>query len=179
MKQRRNSDTSRQHEVPTAPIRLNEMSGALLATLKRDLGSDSYASISAEVDIVTVTIPGENIVEFCNFLKTSDTFKFDYLCSISVVDYEEQENKFEIVYHLVSLTKRHKLALKTSVSADNAIVPSVIGVWRTADWFERESHDLFGVVFDGHPNLAPLLLYDGFDGFPGRKSFPFHDYQEW
>jgi len=55
----------------------------------------------------------------------------------------------------------------------------VTGIWRSANWYEREAHDLFGVEFKGHPNLLPLLLYDEFEGFPGRKSFPFHEYDEW
>ena len=79
----------------------------------------------------------------------------------------------------MSLINRYKLALKVSVSADQPVVPSIINVWRASDWFEREGHDLFGIVFEGHPDLSPLLLYEGFDGYTGRKSFPFHDYQEW
>ena len=62
---------------------------------------------------------------------------------------------------------------------DNPLVPSVISIWRGADWFEREGHDLFGVVFQGIRTLAPLVLYEGFEGHPGLKSFPFHDYEEW
>ena len=58
-------------------------------------------------------------------------------------------------------------------------VPSVAEIWRTADWHERESHDLFGVLFSGHPNMEPLLLYEGFEGFPGLKSFPFNEYEDW
>ena len=58
-------------------------------------------------------------------------------------------------------------------------VPTVVTVWSGADWFEREAHDLFGVVFQDHPNLIPLLLYDGFEGHPGLKSFPYHEYEEW
>ncbi|HCH09242.1 MAG TPA: NADH-quinone oxidoreductase subunit C, partial [Dehalococcoidia bacterium] len=78
-----------------------------------------------------------------------------------------------------SLDKRHKLVVKANVSPDDPVVPSLIDVWRGANWYERESHDLFGVSFAGHPNLVPLLLYEGFEGFPGRKNFPFHDYDEW
>ena len=59
------------------------------------------------------------------------------------------------------------------------MLPTVTGVWGGADWYERESNDLFGVRFEGHPNLVPLLLYEDFEGYPGRKSFPFHDYDEW
>ena len=75
--------------------------------------------------------------------------------------------------------KRHKMVVKTSVSPDTPSVPSVVSVWRAADWFEREGHDLYGVVFEGHPELAPLLLWEGFEGYPGRRSFPFHEYDEW
>ena len=91
----------------------------------------------------------------------------------------DYEDRLEVNYHLFSRETRHKLVVKTSVPHDNPVVPSVISIWRGADWFEREGHDLFGVVFQGHPNLAPLLLYDGFEGHPGLKSFPFHDYDEW
>ena len=62
--------------------------------------------------------------------------------------------------------------VKTSVPPDAPSVPSIVSVWRGAGWYEREAHDLFGVAFEGHPDLSPLLLYEGFEGFPGRKSFP-------
>ena len=179
MVQRRKVDTGKQREVPTATVKLNEVGEALSKALQRDLEPDFPVSITAEIDIVTVIVPVVNLVQVCTFLKTADAYRFDYLCSISVVDYEEHEDRFEIVYHLVSLVNRYKLALKVSVPTNQAVVPSVISVWRASDWFEREGHDLFGIVFDGHPDLSPLLLYEGFDGYPGRKSFPFHDYQEW
>ena len=179
MAQRRNANPGRQHEVPTATVKLDEKGKALSKALQGDLGPSFPISITAEIDIVTVTIPVVNLVQVCTFLKTSDSYRFDYLCSVAVVDYEKDEDRFEIVYHLVSLINRYKLALKVSVSANQPVVPSIINVWRASDWFEREGHDLFGIVFEGHPDLSPLLLYEGFDGYPGRKSFPFHDYQEW
>ena len=79
----------------------------------------------------------------------------------------------------MSLKFRQKIAVKCNLSVNDLSIPSISEIWTTANWFERESHDLFGVIFEGHPNLAPLLLYEEFEGFPGRKSFPFHDYQEW
>ena len=179
MVQRRNSNPGRQHEVPIATVKLDENSEALSKALQKDLEPSFPISITAEIDMVTVTVPVMNLVQICTFLKTDDSYKFDYLCSVTVVDYEENEDRFEVVYHLVSLINRNKLALKVSVSASQPVVPSVISVWRASDWFEREGHDLFGIVFEGHPDLSPLLLYEGFDGYPGRKSFPFHDYQEW
>jgi NADH-quinone oxidoreductase subunit C len=87
--------------------------------------------------------------------------------------------RLEVNYHLFSLNSRHKMVVKTNLAPEDPVVPSVISVWSGANWYERESHDLFGVVFSGHPNLVPLLLYEGFEGFPGLKSFPFHDYDEW
>ena len=93
-----------------------------------------------------------------------------------MVDYVEH---LQIVYHMYSTTHKHKLVLKISVPPEDPKVKSVISIWPSSDWFERESHDLFGVLFDGHPDMSPLLLYDGFEGYPGLKSFDFHDYTEW
>ena len=104
---------------------------------------------------------------------------FDYLRCLSVVDYVEVSGELEVNYHLYSYSLRHKMVVKTRLSEKMPAVPTVTGVWAGAGWHERESHDLFGVRFEGHPNLVPLLLYEGFEGFPGRKSFPFHEYDEW
>ena len=68
--------------------------------------------------------------------------------------------------------------VKENTSYENPSVPSVTGIWKAANWYEREAHDLFGVKFADHPDLSPILLYDEFEGYPGRKEFPFHDYQE-
>ena len=84
-----------------------------------------------------------------------------------------------MVYVLQSLEPARTLVLRTDVPYSDAIVPSVTSVWRAADWYEREAHDLFGGDFDGHPDMAPLLLYEGFEGFPGRKEIPFNEYQEY
>ena len=83
-----------------------------------------------------------------------------------------------MVYILQSLKPERTLVLRTTVPYLDTTVPSVTSVWRAADWYEREAHDLFGVSFDGHPDMSPLLLYEGFEGFPGRKEFPFNEYQE-
>jgi NADH-quinone oxidoreductase subunit C len=134
------------------------------------------AELGSSADEVVVTVGPHDIPAVCRIAKDDDRLDFNYLRCISVVDYEE---RLEVDYHLFSLEKRHKMVVKTNVSPDEPEVPSVTSVWRAADWFEREGHDLFGVVFQGHSNLVPLLLYEGFEGHPGRKSFPFHDYDEW
>ena len=116
------------------------------------------------------------IFEIAALLKDHEALELGYLTSITAVDYIEY---FQIVYHLYSTTHKHKLVLKISVPPEEPKVKSVISIWPSSDWFERESHDLFGVLFDGHPDMSPLLLYDGFEGYPGLKSFDFHDYTEW
>ena len=83
-----------------------------------------------------------------------------------------------MVYILQSLEPERTLVVKTQAPHDDPVVPSVTGVWRAAEWYEREAHDLFGVSFAGHPDLVPLLLYDEFEGYPGRKEFPFYEYRE-
>ena len=132
--------------------------------------------VSAMLDEVVISVAREHLIAACQALRGTPDLGFDYLRCLSVVDFEES---LEVVYHLWSREHRHKLTLKTTAPHDEPTAPSVVGVWPAADWFEREGHDLFGVVFQGHPDLRPLLLWEGFEGFPGRKSYPFHEYTEW
>ena len=169
----------REPTIPEAPAALDATGEALAATLAEVFGSESGMQIGAAVDEVTLTVQPEQITDVCAACKTDPRLEFDYLRCLSVVDYVESAGEFEVNYHLYSLERRHKMVVKTRVSEERPAVPTVTGVWTGANWYERESHDLFGVVFEGHPELVPLLLYEEFEGFPGRKSFPFHDYDEW
>ena len=161
--------------MPVAPVVLDSRGEALSALLSQVLG-DFEVEIGAAVDEVIVAAPPADIPAICALAREDPGLDFNYLRCISAVDYIE---RLEVVYHLFSLAKRHKMAVKTSVSPDDPQVPSIVPVWRGANWFEREAHDLYGIVFEGHPDLSPLLLYEGFEGYPGRKSFPFHEYDEW
>ena len=175
MAQRQKPERRREPEVPIAPVALDQMGAALSTLLPRVLeGFD--VEHSAAVDEVVVTAAPQDVPAICRLAKSDPRLDLNYLRCLSVVDYEE---RLEVNYHLFSLEKRHKMVLKTSVPPDEPFVPSIVSIWRGADWFEREGHDLFGVVFQGHPNLEPLVLYEGFEGFPGRKSFPFHEYNEY
>lgn len=165
----------REPQIPTAPVALDPRGEALSALLTQAY-ADFDAQIAAAVDEPTLTVKPQDVPLICRIARQTPAIDCGYLRCLSVVDYGE---RLEVNYHLFSLDKRHKFVVKTSVSPDAPNVPSVVSVWRGADWFEREAHDLFGVIFDGHPDLSPLLLYEGFEGFPGRKSFPFHDYDEW
>ena len=161
------------------PQQLNESSIALQKVLNQKLTLFPNCDLGQELDIVSSRIYPSDVVRLSDFLKNDTDLLFTYFASLSVVDYEQVNNTFEVVYHLISLTKRYKLVVKASVPYDDPKIDSVTNIWRAADWFERESHDLYGVVFEGHPNLKPLLLYEEFEGYPGRKSFPFHEYKEW
>ncbi|MBI2872611.1 MAG: NADH-quinone oxidoreductase subunit C [Chloroflexi bacterium] len=164
------------HGGPQAPAQpLDAMGQATLALLQRSLGPYVVES-GGSFDQPVVQVRPKDIVEVCRICKEREALDFNLLHCLSVVDYEEH---LQVVYHLYSLRLKHKAVLKVDVPSDDPTVPTVTPIWRGADWYEREGHDLFGVVFEGHPNLAPLLLYEGFEGYPGRKSFPFHDYQEW
>ena len=169
----------REPTVPTAAVALDAAGEALSASLSEIFGAREGVSVGAEIDEVTLSVPPETVAEICAQCKSDPRLDFNYLRCLSVVDYETQSGEFEVNYHLYSLATRRKMVVKTRTPADAPAVPTVTAVWSGANWYERESQDLFGVAFTGHPNPSPLLLYEGFEGFPGRKSFPFHDYDEW
>ena len=128
---------------------------------------------------LTVWVAPERIVEICRFLKQDQ--QFVRLSGITAVDWHPREPRFEIVYHLHSLERNERLRLKCRLG-EPAEIDSLTGVWRSADWYEREVFDLFGVTFREHPNLARLLLPPDWTGHPLRKDYPVHghryDYKE-
>ncbi len=165
-------------DVPTVEAALTP-SGEALAALLPDVLAPFELEIGADIDEVVCRVAPEHVAEVCAALKSDTRTFMKYLRLITVVDYEENDQEFEVVYHLYSLEHQHKMVLKARVPAADPTLPTVTTVWRGADWYEREMHDLFGVVFSGHPNLVTLILPDGFEGYPGRKSYPLHDYDEW
>lgn len=126
-------------------------------------------------DLPQVSVDKQHTLRVCQLAKDDPRMAAKMLLCLACVDYTEY---FQMVYILQSLEPEGTLALRINVPYNDPTVPSVTSVWRAADWYEREAHDLFGVSFDGHPDLSPLLLYEGFEGFPGRKEFPLYEYQE-
>ncbi len=127
-------------------------------------------------DVPWVRIARENLTRAVESCVRSPNLRMDMLHCLFAVDYEE---RIELNYALFSLANAHKALLKVDVPPDEARVASLTGVWEAAGWYERETHDLFGVEFDGNPDMSPLILYEGFEGYPGLRSFPLHDYEEW
>lgn len=118
----------------------------------------------------TVRIDRAKILEVCRMLKTE--FGFDMLTDVSGVDNYGDDVRYEVVHHVYSMSDQSHLRLKASVPEDDLIVDSVVSVWKTADWHEREAFDMFGIRFRGHPNLKRILMWDGYPYFPLRKDFP-------
>ena len=169
----------REPSIPEAPVALDSAGEALAKLVQEIFGAEADLEVGAAVDEVTLSVRPESVVSVCTVCRSDPRLDFDYLRCLSVVDYVEASGDLEVNYHLYSYSLRHKMVVKTRVPEELPVVPTVTGVWSGADWHEREGHDLFGVRFEGHPNLVPLLLYEEFEGFPGRKNFPFHEYEEW
>jgi len=123
----------------------------------------------AAANKVTVVVTSKSLYQVAEFLKNTSGLDFDYLNNLTAVDYIDY---FEVIYHLTSLKHNHSLILKTRCyERDRPIVPSVVKIWRTADFQEREVYDLMGITFEGHHNLKRLLLWEGFVGHPLRRDY--------
>ena len=134
------------------------------------------ASVNEAFGEVTVTVPREAIVDVCWALKSKD--RFDMLVDLCGADRgPEEEPRFEVNYHLFSTIHYSRLRLKVLLSEDEPNVQTVTTLWKTADWHERETYDLFGIVFNGHPDLRRILLPSDFDGHALRKDYPLRGYE--
>ena len=139
--------------------------------LQARFGDDVGALSEAKVDAFAI-VKRERIVDVCRFLKTEAGLELDFLEDLTAIDWPKR-NVVEIVYHLLSYRHRHSIVLKVEADRAAPSVPTVECVWKTANWFEREVYDLFGVDFPGHPDLRRIMLPDDWVGHPLRK-----DYQE-
>jgi NADH-quinone oxidoreductase subunit C len=132
-------------------------------------------SVSSFRDQVTVRLHKEHYVEACRLLRDTPGLEFDFLTDLTAVDYPARPNRFDVVSHLYSMTQNHMLRVKVGV-ADGEPCPTLTGVWKAANWEEREVYDMFGVVFEGHPDLRRILLPEDWEGFPLRKDYPLAGY---
>lgn len=125
---------------------------------------------------VTITVPRESIVDVCWVLKTK--YDFNMLADLNGADRgPEEDPRFEVNYHLFSTKHFNRLRLKVLLSEDDPHVGTVVTVWKTANWHERETFDMFGVIFDGHPDLRRILLPSDFDGHALRKDYPLRGFE--
>jgi NADH-quinone oxidoreductase subunit C len=121
-----------------------------------------------------IHIAPDRTKEICLFLRDADVMQFDYLSCLSGVDYNN--GYLGVVYHLASMVHKHKIILKSQCTKDHSHIQSVSSVWGTANWHEREAFDLYGIIFDEHPNLQRILLPDDWDGHPLRKDYKVQEF---
>lgn len=122
---------------------------------------------------LTLHVVPERIAEVAQAMRDDPALRFELLSSVSGVDYLGSDGRrLHAVYHLTSMTFRRRIRLEAAVTAEDPHLPSVTQVYPTADWQERETYDMFGIVFDGHPNLTRILMPDDWEGFPQRKDYP-------
>ncbi|MBO9398437.1 NADH-quinone oxidoreductase subunit C [Shimia sp. R9_2] len=128
-------------------------------------------------DELTIDVTPTNIVEFVDFLRSDATCRFSTLVDITAVDYPERSRRFDVVYHFLSMFQNQRVRLRVAAREDET-VPSITSVHPSANWFEREVFDMFGIIFSEHPDLRRLLTDYGFRGHPLRKDFPTTGYTE-
>ena len=143
------------------------------------LGVEMVGALGVEAQVafgeLTLVAPRERIVEVLTTLR--DQFGFQQLLDLCGVDYPDRKERFEVVYHLLSMTRNARLRVKVSTD-ETQPVPSVISAYPAANWFEREAYDMYGMLFSGHPDMRRLLTDYGFEGHPLRKDFPMTGYVE-
>ena len=143
-----------------------------------DLGAHIAASMTNAIEAhevrlgeLTITARAEDIYAVISFLRDDPRCKFTTLIDICGVDYPQRAKRFDVVYHLLSMQLNHRVRVKVATD-DEAPVPSIVGLFPPADWFEREAFDMYGILFSNHPDLRRILTDYGFQGFPLRKDFP-------
>ncbi|MGE5172586.1 MAG: NADH-quinone oxidoreductase subunit C [Betaproteobacteria bacterium] len=129
---------------------------------------------------VGVMLKKEMIKDICLFLRDEPTIKMDHLADLTAVDFSRYPGdagaRFEVVYNLISTAHRHRIRLKVRVPEEDSRIDSVASIWHTANWHERETYDLMGIRFDGHPDLRRILLPEDWEGHPLRKEYPLKGY---
>lgn len=134
---------------------------------------DSIIESHSRLGQDTVVLPKKALLEAARLLKEDDALDYNFLMDVTAVDHFKRRPRFEVVYHFYSLNHNHRLRLKVPVGGDTPEVPSLTGLWPSANWYEREVWDMFGISFQGHPDLRRILMYDAFQGHPLRKDYPF------
>jgi NADH-quinone oxidoreductase subunit C len=133
---------------------------------------DSIESVSEFRKELTIIIKRDDIVKVCQFLRDDEELRFDSLRDVCGADRFTPEERFEVIYNLYSLKNNFRLRLKVHIGAENPRVPTVTGIWPTANFEEREAYDMFGIIFDGHPDLRRIYMPEEFEYHPLRKDFP-------
>ena len=139
--------------------------------------ADAVVSTSVAFGELTVEVQAAGIEQLVEFLRSDSACRFSSLVDITAIDHPERAQRFDVVYHFLSMYQNHRIRLKAAVDEDE-MVPSIHAIHPSANWFEREVFDMFGILFSGHPDLRRILTDYGFRGHPLRKDFPTTGYTE-
>ncbi|NKQ55719.1 NADH-quinone oxidoreductase subunit C [Amycolatopsis sp. K13G38] len=143
------------------------------ALAEHDIPAESVLQITVDRGEITLYVEKSRLVEMCRILRDDAGLRFELCSSVSGVDYgPEVPQRLHSVYHLTSMTYRRRIRLEVTLDIEDPHLPSIVEVYPTADWQERETYDMFGIVYDGHPALTRILMPDDWDGFPQRKDYP-------
>lgn len=149
------------------------MSPDELSNAVREAAGDLAVETVVERGEVSIVLEREGALGFFRKLRGEPGLDFDVLLDLTAVDYLGRDPRFDVVYHFLSLGHNHRLRVKIRVPESDVRVHSLTSLWKSANWMEREAWDLFGVHFDGHPDLRRILMYEEFQGHPLRKDYPF------
>ncbi len=149
--------------------------GSIADTFRDVMAGTEFQAGQTGMD-VALTVRREDFLRVMQTAKEDERLAFDFMRSLSGVDHMDG---LEVVYHLYSYQRQHSVAIKVRCPYEDAHMPTVSHLWQTANWHERETHDLLGVVFDGHPDLRPLLTEEGLGYYPLRKSHPLAEIEDW
>jgi NADH-quinone oxidoreductase subunit C len=142
----------------------------VIVAVKAALG-DALLEAKETVGEITLIVRRESIVDVCRALRDTPGLEYQQLMDIAGTDYPDRPERFEVNYHLLSLTKNRRIRVKVSTD-EQTPVPSIVALWPVVGWFEREAFDFYGIYFDGNPDLRRIFTDYGFEGFPFRKDFP-------
>ena len=129
------------------------------------------------IDMPTIIVKPENLVELCYFLRDDEALKFNFMADICGVDFYPDLPRFQLVYHLFSIPLGWRLRIKCPLE-DPPEAPTITDVWTTANWHEREAYDMYGINFTDHPDLRRIYMWEEFDGWPMRRDFPLRGYKD-
>ena len=147
------------------------MKEEILAKLDSNFKDSIVATNEFHGDL-SVTVRKDDIVQISRYLRDDEGLQFDSIRDVVGIDMYRPENRYEVVYNLYSLKNNYRLFLKVLVDQQDLRIPTVVGVWPGANWLEREAFDMFGIVFEGHPDLRRIYMPEEFEYYPLRKDFP-------
>ena len=156
---------------------INQLKDRLEVARLLEWSASAVAGAKYDRNELTIWIDRAHLIGAMTFLRDDSQLRFNLLCDVTCVDWYPSEPRFEVVYHLLSIPEKERVRLKARLDGSSPAIESVTSVWPSANFYEREVFDLFGVRFTGHPNLQRIMMPDDWEGHPLRKDYPVEGYR--